>query len=175
MSQPNPRSPTGPFSEHVPWPSYNPPGSGQSDNWSSNEGIAWIAHNIFRSPQIGTQLFPVIISDNSGNNADILRVIASHPSFTPIRSSMKTQQLGFQRTATKYSPLRTDSKSLEVGRVDLLRLAKSGEVTSVTRLDSTQVDFVRSTWRPGVASRGNTSWGGVVLTSSVPQPSAPFF
>ncbi|KAJ6548059.1 hypothetical protein B0H10DRAFT_2202645 [Mycena sp. CBHHK59/15] len=43
-----------------------------------------IAHNIFRSPQIGTQLVQVIISDNSGNNADISRVITSHPSFSPI-------------------------------------------------------------------------------------------
>ncbi|KAJ6631997.1 hypothetical protein B0H10DRAFT_1937728 [Mycena sp. CBHHK59/15] len=67
------------------YPLYNPPASAQSNSWSSNADIAWIAHNIFRSPQVGTQLFWVIISDNSGNNADISRVITSHPSFSPIQ------------------------------------------------------------------------------------------
>ncbi|KAF8174830.1 hypothetical protein K438DRAFT_1771416 [Mycena galopus ATCC 62051] len=47
-------------------------------------------------------------------------------------------------------------KSLKSVEVDLRLTWRSPEVIQMTRLDSVQVDGPKSTWRPQVASRGNT-------------------
>jgi hypothetical protein len=51
----------------------------------------------------------------------------------------------------------SDSKSTPSRASRLHSTPKSTESGQATRLDSTQVDFIKSTWGVGVASRGNTS------------------